>query len=311
MDPAYEGAKCVQHPLEPAVSTCARCGNFMCALCSAGSERGLCPSCRALLGETSFPLSRDAWSFSALWDLAWARFKADWINLTVGVLIVFMVSGGVGAASQLFQVGAGEIFGKRSFAPIVVMIAFQVVSIVVQGLMQLGLTALMLDALHGRRTDLARIFGGFRLLGRYLLVLLVILVVAAPPIVLAGGLIAAAAFDRSDSTILAVGVVLAVLIALVAAFFIFLPLGFAVPELVVNPEARATQIVRNCFAIAKDNRWNMIGVGFMAGLVALVGVLACCIGFLPASALAQLLNLGLFLSLRNGSSVVSAPAREG
>jgi hypothetical protein len=41
----------------------------------------------------------------------------------------------------------------------------------------------------------------------------------------------------------------------------------------------------------------------VGGLVTLAGVLACCVGMLPAMGLSYLLMGGLYLTLRNGSDV--------
>lgn len=88
-------------------------------------------------------------------------------------------------------------------------------------------------------------------------------------------------------------------LALVYLIYAGVPFAFVQLTLAHDPEARPTEIVRACFALVRGNRWNVIGVVWMEELLGLAGVLACCVGVLPALALAQLVHAGLFLALRN------------
>src|SRR5512141_202570 len=71
--PPPSGAVCALHPGFAAIAACSRCGTFVCAQCTAGTDLR-CPSCRALSVERVPP----PWERRAELGLVaalWQQFK--------------------------------------------------------------------------------------------------------------------------------------------------------------------------------------------------------------------------------------------
>jgi hypothetical protein len=97
--------------------------------------------------------------------------------------------------------------------------------------------------------------------------------------------------------------------AVVAYSFWLLPLWlFGVPELVVS-DASAIEALRRAWQVGSGQRLTVFGYSMMSGLVTIAGMVACCVGVIPALGVAYLLNLGLFLAARNDPAL-ELPPRE-
>src|SRR3954469_7195337 len=84
-------ARCAIHAENPAGGTCTRCGNFLCFLDTEGGRFTTCEACRNRTSDAAFPMTRQGYSFGALWDHSWNMFKVHWLMLSVGILIPFIV----------------------------------------------------------------------------------------------------------------------------------------------------------------------------------------------------------------------------
>ena len=313
-------ARCALHPEEWASGTCERCGNFMCGLCSESGTQPRCPTCRERAGSSAFPLRRDTWTFGALWEYAWAAFQKDWLNLSLAALIVAGCSG----AAQFFGTLLTMVGQFADSIPILIVtyIVSFAVQYFVQGLVSLGMLRLCFDVLDGKGVDLARIFSQIHKAGRYLLAMVIIVAVFVVPLFLMLGIATAIGAVAAGISLSELGageevfregglvmltVVLGTLLVLLAPLIYFtLPLVLLQAELAFGNES-APGALRNCYVLARGHRVGIFGVSFVEGLVVIVGLLACCIGVLPAAALTQLLTAGLYLSLRQGSELELKP----
>ncbi|RKH46687.1 hypothetical protein [Corallococcus llansteffanensis] len=306
------GPTCALHPLRGATGTCARCGNFMCDTCSEGGTSSRCPTCRERHGLT-FPLHRDNWSVSALWDVCWAAFQREWGMLSLAVLISLGVSGG---SQLLVNVGLG--IGAAADSPVLIGVlggAGFLAQLVVQGLVQLGLLRVCFDVLQGGRADVARLFSQMHKVIPYLLTLLVIFAIVVVPMIIVGmlgflavlgtGAMSGLSADASSSEVMnLLGPVLGVvaLLSVVMLFplvYVLLPLYFVQPELTyeeVPPSPLA--LLRRCWELARGQRLAMLGVGLITAVLMIGGLIACCVGLIPAMGLGQLLIAGMYLALR-------------
>ena len=95
-------------------------------------------------------------------------------------------------------------------------------------------------------------------------------------------------------------------VLLIPFFYVMLPLSFLQMEMAYSDESSAWECIRNCYAVARGQRLNMFGLLLINFAIILVGLLACCIGALPAVGLSQLLMAALYLALRRGSEVEPA-----
>jgi hypothetical protein len=303
----------------------------MCAECSVGGEKGQCPSCRALTGETPFPYKRDNFGFDRLWSHALERWQREWVMLSVAVLVMFGATLAVGIITNIIQVvlsavtsGSEERFGGAGLAAVVIaQLIGLVLRVVVDGVFQLGLVRIVIDVLNGGRVELGRLVSQFAKMPRYVAQLFIVGMAVVIPLVAVYGvafLIGAKsagisvtdldsfkdAADAGELFSFAVPFSLATLLVMPLLIYFTIPLAFMNAELVYG-DASPVEVIRRCYVIAEGLRFPIFGYGLMAGLVSLVGVLACCIGILPAIGLARLLMTSLYLAARNGTGLPAAP----
>jgi len=313
-------ARCALHPEEWASGTCERCGNFMCGLCSDSGTQPWCPTCRERASSRALPLRRDTWTFSALWEYAWAAFQKDWLNLSLAALIVAACSGAAQFFGTLLTM-AGQLADSIPLLVVTYFVSFTL-QYFVQGVVTMGMLRVCFDVLDGKAVDLARLFTQIHKAGRYLLSMLIIMGVFLLPFLLVLGVaavIAALAVGIAPSELAAgeevfreAGPVMAVVlmgtmfVLLVPALYFGLPLVLLQAEL-AHGEESALGAIRNCYVLARGHRLGIFLVSLAGVGVILVGLLMCCIGVIPAAALAQLLTAGLYLSLRQGSELEQKP----
>jgi hypothetical protein len=321
------GAFCPLHPERAASRTCTRCGNFMCDTCSEGGLQAWCPTCRERTGVgQAFALSRDNWSVGALLETCWAAFKREWVMICVGVLIVVAGSIVGNIVSQILSF-IGGLVDHWAVMGLFLILGF-ILSSVVQGLVTIGFMRMLFDVLDGRRADVGRMFTQFHKAIPYLLTTLLTFAVMVPvgllvlgamlgAAALTGGLGAlqsvnwtalegAGASEEVMRSIGALGPSLAAATLVGGALYVFpgmwliMPLVLVQPELAHSENPTAMGTLRRCFAYARGQRLPMVGVFLLGGVIAIAGVMACCVGILPAMGLFQLMIAGLYLTLRNG-----------
>ncbi|WP_191264333.1 hypothetical protein [Comamonas sp. JC664] len=318
------GASCPLHPAFEAVSTCTRCGNFMCRTCSQGGSQAWCPAClqREGMGR-SFPLNRENWSVSGLLELAWEAFKREWVMLSVGMLIFMAASFAGQVFSQIMSLIGGV--ADSIVATVLLFCVGALGSYVIQGAVTLGFLRMSMDVLNGQRADIARMFSQFgkvpvylgTLLLSFLLMtpLLVLIVVVSVGAGLATGSVSwselTALLDMSESELsgsmaammpaFTVMGVTALLLYIFPGAWLLTPLVLLQPELARTDSPGVVESLRRCFAYAKGERLAIVGTLLLGGLVVLAGFLLCCLPSIPALGLFQLMLAGLHMSLSNGA----------
>lgn len=331
--PAPQGAQCAAHPDRAARFACSRCGNFMCDECSLGGSETQCPACRAKTGG-DFPLSRNDYDFGRVWDYAFEAWKREWVMLSVCAVLLMMVGmvGGViasifqnigMAASGVKQPAPGSQPDLSSLVPLLGWAVFgqiigTVINVVVQGVVQMGLLRICIDVLHGQKANLEKLFSQLKRLPDYIVSQLIVFAVVGIPsivlllvpvgiILLLAGATSYDAFKHLEPERLFTPITAGIGVLSFFTWFVFLvyvslPLQFVAPEIVYGG-ASGVEAVKRAWALGNGVRLSIFAVGFVAGLVAFVGLLACCVGILPAMGLAQLLSLTLFLAVRKGSGL--------
>jgi hypothetical protein len=316
---AGSGARCAIHADVAATLICDRCGNFMCSECSLGGTRSICPTCAALVGTGTFPFTRDNWEFGKVWDFAWSAFKREWLMLSVAVLISILIAGMLGAVVNGIQ--SVVTSSTKSIAAIAIgTVVTQLITTLVQGLFEMGLFRISFDVLSGQKADIGRLFSQFSKAGVMIAQKLLIFAIFLVPLlgyftVLTGVAIAVSggSLDLSDPThlldhlgdspaplaVLSLGT----LLVLFPLIYVGLPFYFATPELVYVEGVGAVESLRNCWTIARGFRLSIFGFVLLFLVIVFLGLLACCIGLLPAAALVNLLVGTLYLALRTGSSL--------
>jgi hypothetical protein len=305
---APHGALCPVHG-QPAAGLCSRCGAFMCSACSQGGS-GLCSTCRARVGAGAFRLTWDRWSFGELLDIAWERFKADGLMLSLSALVVSGVAFAVGMAGQMGQgvlMLAFEEPGGRFSNPAVALTgAFLTFALqtLVQGALQLGLARLCVESMQGRPAAVGRVFSQVGKAGKLVLQMLAAMMAVLVPLGLYAGAVAgliAATGGFEDSGRVAIIAVIASLLGIAPFLYWAVPFTFMQLELAANDDVGPVEAIQNCFAIARGHRLAILGVGIVAGLITMAGVIVFCFGVVASMALGQLVIAGLYLTLRSGA----------
>ncbi len=305
------GARCAAHLSAPAERVCARCGAFMCGACVAEGDGLHCPQCLERLGADRFPLSRDDWSFGRLWHHAWESWKREWVILTVGVLVVYAISFGLSLAGEfvqaLFVGGAGVVAGDDaglatglSVAGVGVMVVVNLLQTLITGVLLLGQYRMCFDVLLGRPAELRCLFSQFgKILTLFLQQVVVFFAVSLPVVVLiaVGFGLAAAGVDED---MLLWGATFLMLVLFVPFMWYVLGFFFAKYELAHHDDIGAIESIVASFRIVRGVRLETFGVSFVAGLLVLGGLLACCVGIIPAASLSYTLVCALYLTLRQG-----------
>ena len=85
--------------------------------------------------------------------------------------------------------------------------------------------------------------------------------------------------------------------------YLSLPLLFLVPELLLCAHPGLLRPLRNCYRVLAGRRLVALALSLGSGVLVLAGLVACCVGIVPALALVQLLMGGLYLALRRGADV--------
>lgn len=327
MQPQFGAAQCALHSGVSATVTCTRCGNFMCEECVTPDFESQCPTCRALAPE-GFPFDATA-DFGTLWNHATSSFQEQAPMCILATVIFFalaigggMVGGVVGNVLNAilgFQRSLGnpmDNIGNLVASLMVSQTVSTLISMVVQGVALVGYYQLLIDVLRNKKADVARMFSQIHLLPKYVLMNVVIFFVVSLPALMSlglGGLVGVSmvGFDwrhprdfdftrLTDPSFLLVMVMslMAVLVIAVVA----LPLSFfAVPELLVS-QCGPIEAIKRAWILGSGQRLRIFGYSFVAGLIFMVGVLACFVGIVAAMPIGTMLILALFLSLRQSSN---------
>lgn len=308
------GGRCVTHPDNLAGGTCSRCGNFLCYVDTEGGRFTTCDACRARTGiSTAFPLNRANYNFGALWDYCWGVFKQHWLMLSVGMLIPFAAVFVMSFVIQLIQMpflmaGRGEDGGGAMPAVGLMIFSFVMMFVLygVLGVIMMGYFRMVHDVLDGGQPDIGRLFSQFRKTGTLIvsgiLMILGYYLVAA---ITLGPAVAAALLLKSVSEGGAIAA--AVLLGgagVFALLYLILPFTNWLQEVAYADGVGPIQVLLNCWRAAEGFRLQIVLVSLASIPIAIAGLLACCVGIIPAYALIFLLMTGIHRAIRTGAEGV-------
>lgn len=301
---ALGGAVCPRHPGVDAISTCTRCGTFMCGTCNEGGSQSQCPDCRERTGVKAFPLNRANWNFGALWDYSWETFKREWLMLSLGALCLMVLSFIVQAVAGLLP-----LLGKAADSDvlsIILQIIGTTLQTVVNGVLGLGFLRMVYDVLEGRPADVGRLFTQLHKAVPYFVTMLLLVLMFALPVGAVAGVVTAViyALGGFQNEVVAFSIIgIAGVLSLVPLAYFALPLYLLQPAMAFEESFSPTDIIRHCYTVARGERLSIFGVVLVGVLVVFAGVLACCVGVIPAMGLVQVLIGGLYLALRTEDEV--------
>jgi hypothetical protein len=152
---APAAAICPEHPNQPSVATCARCGRFLCAACVAVPQPPTCHACAARSRDALGLGTRGLTVSNALW------LAAKLMSATVPVLLTVMVLGGI----------AGGLFDlvTEDWRPSASRLADRVYSLSIGLVLNIAIVAAMVRASEGQALGPgAALAEGFNKFGRVL-----------------------------------------------------------------------------------------------------------------------------------------------
>lgn len=310
---------------------CARCGNFMCAACAQNGTESQCPTCRQL-NPIGFPYDANA-DLGTLWSHSWDGFQREAAMCVVAGLIFFAFALGGALVSNIITSVVNSILGIK-FDPanplrnltgfglnlMVSQVVSMGVNLVVQGIAMVGLYRVLMDVLVGKKADLARMFSQLEVLPHYVLLHLAMFFFITVPTLIYFVLVGVIGLKLVGSewsqlqhlrpeklfSVELVGFMLVALLIYLAAMVVVLPVSlFATPELIVG-RCNAVEAVKRAWELGNGQRLRTFGYSFIAGVLVILGVLACCVGVIVALPVASMLILALFLALRRSSSLPPA-----
>ena len=314
------GAQCAQHPAEPAQQACSRCGSFMCTTCSEHGAQEHCPACRARLGVGTFPFHPGNVEFGAVFGYCFEVWKKQWVMLSLGVLVVGGIYVGGSLALQLVLGGGMALVGKgENLGALGGVMGFFFLGILVLlmlvGVGFLGLHRMCLDVLLGQPADLSALTSQFPKFGRAVVLFFLMGVLVLVPVIAFGAVVGIAgaaglagsrdALGEGAAVGLAGAFIVGYLVLLAGLIYVSLPFTFMMLEM-VHSDASALECFRRGWALSDGHRLQIFGYRFVGGVIATLGMLACCVGMLPALALALMLEAALYLALRSGADLPAA-----
>lgn len=295
----------------------------MCLTCSENVTQTICPKCRSLVAS-GFPLDQNA-GLDQIWAYVSARFKEEWVMLSVGILLM----GAIGAVGGVFNNIITEIVksvlsikidpvnplrnigdfvkvtGISQFIGMFVQLPFHAIGL-------LGMYRLVVDVLYGRKADIGRMFKNMHLLGRAVILQLLIQAIITVPIFLMMGLFGFVALRSAGLTLGGLNshsmeqlvrspapfILFGGWLLIITASILVLPITMlSVPELLVS-ECEPMEAIQRAWKLGEGQRLRLFGYSFVSGVIIFVGLLACCVGAIPASAAAYMLLISLFLVIR-------------
>lgn len=271
--------------------------------------------------KLGFTLSRDG---VALTDLlsraseAWSRDLGSWV---LAMLLYWLIGMGVPFSLSLvwgmvsaFQKSGLDTSAMFAAVDVIVQVVLYLLQLVISGVFTLGLWAMAVRGLHGKRTTVGTLFSQLSKVGKYVVQTLVVffgIALIILPVVVIVWLVFVGPVDLETpmSEIMddaGQPFALASLLLLPLYVYIVTGIAFIQAELAFNDDAGPIEAIVYSWRIARGKRWRIIGVGLLAGLIFMGSAMFCGIGLLFGAPLATLLLAALYLGLRNGADVPSA-----
>jgi hypothetical protein len=194
------------------------------------------------------------WGASEVIGLGWERMKADWPTLIFAPMVGQMLAGIPGQIPQVLAQPAmtGDV---SVVAVVIVTLIAGLLGIAAGAFVAVGVTRIYLSAARGRTANFADIFSGWDRFGHMLATQFLV------------GLIVIAGF----------------ICFIVPGIIAMLGLSFA-QYFVVDRRMSPVEAIAASWEVTKGHKLSLFGFGFLAIGVIFIGLLACCIGVMPASA---------------------------
>jgi hypothetical protein len=265
-----------------------------------------------------FALSRDSVTLTDLLSKAsnaWSRDLATWV---LAMLLYWLLGFGIPFALNVvwtfftaLQEGSGEAGAAFTAVNVIVQAVMYLIQLALSAIFTLGVWAMVVRGLHGEPMSVGVLFSQLSKIWKYVLQSLAVLVGAILvllPLVVIILLLFVGPVDLNtpmNEIIDDAGRPFAIALAALLPVYVYVATGIAFmqAELAFNDDAGPIDAVLYSWRIARGKRWRIIGVGLLAGLIAVGSAMLCGIGLLFGAPLSALLFGALYLALRQGADV--------
>jgi hypothetical protein len=268
-----------------------------------------------------FALTRDSVTLTDLLSKASSAWSRDLMTWVLAMLLYGLLGFGIPLALSFvwglvsaFQQGNGDTSATFAAVNVIVRIVMYLVQLVLSAVFSLGLWAMAVRGLHGKPMSVGVLFSQLSKIWKYVVQSLAVTVggvLIVLPLVVIIFLMFVGPVDLDtpmNEIVDNAGRPFAIAVAALLPVYIYVVTGivFMQAELAFNDDAGPIDAVLHSWRIARGRRWRIIGVGLLAGLIALGSAMLCGIGLLFGAPLASLLFGALYLALRDGADVPPA-----
>ncbi len=268
-----------------------------------------------------FALTRESVTLTDLLSKASSAWSRDLMTWVLAMLLYGLLGFGIPFALNLvwglvsaFQQGNGDTSATFAAVNVIVRIVMYLVQLVLSAVFSLGLWAMAVRGLHGKPMSVGVLFSQLSKIWKYIVQSLAVMlggVLVVLPLVVIIFLMFVGPVDLEtpmNEIVDNAGRPFAIAVAVLLPVYIYVVTGivFMQAELAFNDDAGPIDAVLHSWRIARGRRWRIIGVGLLAGLIALGSAMLCGIGLLFGAPLASLLFGALYLALRDGADVPPA-----
>jgi hypothetical protein len=268
-----------------------------------------------------FALTRDTATLTDLLSKASSAWSRDLMTWVLAMLLYWLLGFGIPFALSFawglvsaFQQGNGDTGATFEAVNVIVQIVMYAVQLVLSAVFTLGLWAMAIRGNEGQPMSVGVLFSQLSKIWKYILQSLAVMLAAflvVLPLVVIVFLMFVGPVDLdtpmseiADDAARPFGIALA---ALLPVYIYFITgIAFMQAELAYNDDAGPIDAILYSWRIARGKRWRIMGVGLLAGLIALGSAMLCGIGLLFGAPLATLLFCALYLALRDGADVPPA-----
>lgn len=215
---------------------------------------------------------------------SWNLITTNFLTCFLGFLIFAMITGACNMVTQILG-SLSEIPGVtpeiKAFLAIL-LLCFTLINFLVNCFMSVGCWRYFLTLLRGQKPEIELLFSGWNAFGRSILTSFLTVLIIAPIILIAilgaAGIFAAINPEEAENGVLFARIFFGFIMAMmVCLYFILFRLSLALP-LVADTSYSATEAIAFSWKITKGNVISLLGLVLFSGVVALLGLMACCVG---------------------------------
>jgi len=234
------------------------------------------------------------------WEIYKLKMGFTMLVVILGFGLQYALSFGIGMMNMAVQIAM-----PGSLAYVVTQVFFNIVSNVFGSWIWFGIIIALLNVARGEPTSVGDVFRGGPYLIRGIIATILMMLIGIAvfaPFTAPGLLLLAVRGPEDGVAMLVLGI--GALLALIPWMYIGVSI-FQYPFLIVDRNMDAISAISLSWKITSGNRWQLLAVYILAGLVALIGMIACCLPAIFTLPLATLFSVVAYLALTGQPTIES------